>query len=360
MNKRSLWNFDWILILSVGILILISLTTLLSLNPEFFKSQAIFLVIGIVAFLFFSQTNYKVLQLYSLPIYIVSFFLLLLILFLGIESRGSVRWVEVFGFSIQFSEILKPFLLLTLSSFLISQKGSSYKSFLFTGLLMMPLALLIFLQPDLGTAIIYVLVTLSIMVFFGFPFRYFILSSLPLFAAIPVVWKFMHGYQKERILTFIDPGKDPLGTSYNAIQSVIAVGSGMLLGKGFGQGTQSGLRFLPERHTDFIFASISEQLGFVGTALILICFVVILYRIFLISKNSDDRFSKIFAASIFFLILIQAFINIGMNIGVLPIVGVTLPFVSYGGSSLLSNFIILGLLSAISRNSQSQEVLEIK
>ncbi|MGA2968151.1 MAG: FtsW/RodA/SpoVE family cell cycle protein, partial [Candidatus Levyibacteriota bacterium] len=182
---------------------------------------------------------------------------------------------------------------------------------------------------------------------------------LPLLAVFPLVWRLLHEYQRQRILTFLDPGKDPLGTSYNVIQSVIAVGSGMLMGRGLGQGTQSGLRFLPERHTDFIFATISEQLGFIGVLIVLICFACILYKIYIIFINSDDKFSKVFAAIIFFSFLIQIFVNIAMNIGILPIVGVTLPFVSYGGSSLLSNFIFLGFLAAINKGHR-QEILEIK
>jgi rod shape determining protein RodA len=170
----------------------------------------------------------------------------------------------------------------------------------------------------------------------------------------------LHDYQKQRILTFLNPGSDPLGTSYNVIQSVIAVGSGMFAGRGLGQGTQSGLRFLPERNTDFIFATISEQLGIVGSVIVLICFILIIYRIYIIFQKSDDKFCKIFAAIVFFSFLIQLFVNIGMNTGILPIVGVTLPFISSGGSSLLSNFIFLGFLSAISRSSKANDVLEIR
>lgn len=160
-------------------------------------------------------------------------------------------------------------------------------------------------------------------------------------------------------MTFLDPSRDPLGTSYNVIQSVIAVGSGMIMGRGLGQGTQSGLRFLPERHTDFIFATISEQLGFIGTIIILVCFAFLLYRVFKIFLNSEEGFSKNFSAIVFFSFLIQIFVNIGMNVGIIPVVGVTLPFVSYGGSSLLSNFIFLGFLSSIVRSTKDKNVLEI-
>jgi rod shape determining protein RodA len=151
-----------------------------------------------------------------------------------------------------------------------------------------------------------------------------------------------------------------LGVSYNVIQSVIAVGSGMFFGKGIGLGTQSGLRFLPERHTDFIFATLSEQLGFVGSILIVTCFVFLLYRIYKKSLKLSDSFEKNYFTIVFLVFLIQSFVNIGMNIGILPIVGVTLPFISYGGSSLLSNFIFLGFMTAIGKSSGKREVLEIK
>jgi len=360
MSRKSFWNFDFGLLIPVAVLLIISLATLFSLNISFFKSQLFFLIISVVGFLFFSQANYRALQIYKLPIYCISLILLLIVLFLGIESRGAVRWIELFSFRIQFSEILKPFLAISLSAFLAERKNTSFVTFFQSLIFVLPIVLLIFLQPDLGDALIYFIVTLCVLIFFGFNFKYFLACLLPVIVAFPLFWRFLHDYQKQRILTFLDPGKDPLGTSYNAIQSIIAVGSGMVVGKGFGQGTQSGLRFLPERNTDFIFATISEQLGFVGTVIVLICFIFILYRVYLIFRSSSDKFCRIFSATVFFIFLIQIFVNIGMNMGILPIVGVTLPFVSSGGSSLLSNFIILGFLSAINQTTKKEEVLEIK
>ncbi len=360
MNRKSLWDIDWGLILPVGILVVLSLVTLLSLNTVFFRSQLVFLIISIFAYIFFSQVNYKIIQLYAKPIYIVSIVLLILVLILGIESRGSVRWIEILGFRIQFSEILKPFLAISLSSYLVNLKNTSFKSMATIILFLLPVTFLIFFQPDLGDALIFASVTLLTLIFFGFPFKFFLAGIISVAAMFPVFWKFLHDYQKQRIMTFLNPGTDPLGTSYNAIQSIIAVGSGMIIGKGFGQGTQSSLRFLPERHTDFIFATISEQLGFIGTTVILITFGFLLFRIFVIYQDSRDRFCKTFAATGFFIILMQFFINVGMNIGIIPIVGVTLPFVSYGGSSLLSNFIILGLLTAVNKATKKEDVLEIR
>ncbi len=360
MNRKSLWDIDWSLILPVGILVALSLVTLFSLNFSLFRSQAVFLAVSAFAFVFFSQVNYKIIQLYKTHIYIVSIVLLFLVLILGIETRGSVRWIEVLGFRIQFSEILKPFLAISLSSYLVGLKNTSFKSMAVIILFLLPITFLIFFQPDLGNALIFAGVTLLTLILFGFPLKFFLAGIIAVFAAFPIFWIFLHDYQKQRIMTFLNPETDPLGTSYNAIQSIIAVGSGMIIGKGFGQGTQSSLRFLPERHTDFIFAAISEQLGFIGTSVILITFGFLLFRIFVIYQDSKDRFCKTFAATVFFIILIQFFINVGMNIGIVPIVGITLPFMSYGGSSLLSNFIILGLLAAVNKASKKEDVLEIR
>jgi rod shape determining protein RodA len=224
---------------------------------------------------------------------------------------------------------------------------------------MLPIAILIFLQPDLGNALIYIIVTVLTLLFFGFPFRLFFTGVILFLASLPIGWNFLHDYQKQRILTFLHP-TDPLGSSYNAIQSSIAIGAGMLVGRGFGQGTQSGLKFLPERHTDFIFATLAEELGFIGAVVVLLCFAFILFRIFIIFSRSEDPFCKLFLGVAFFLILSQFFINIAMNAGFLPIVGISLPFVSYGGSSLLSNFILLGLVSSVGRNVVSRSVLEIR
>ncbi len=358
MIKRG-FGIDWFLMIPVAILAIISLIALFSLNLDFFKSQFIFLIVSICAFIFFSQANHKILDTYSKPIYIISLVLLVLVFFLGIEARGSVRWVEFFGFRAQFSEVLKPFLAISFAGYLSQRKNYNFRSLIDIFLLLSPIAFLIFLQPDLGNTLIYIGVVVAVTIYLGFSVKYFVVLLLPFLAGFPVIWRLLHEYQRQRVLTFLDPGKDPLGTSYNVIQSMIAVGSGMIIGKGLGQGTQSSLKFLPERHTDFIFATISEQLGFIGAIIILVCFAVILYKIYLIFLNSDDKFCKFFAAIAFFTFLIQIFINMGMNIGIIPIVGVTLPFVSYGGSSLLSNFIFLGLLSSINRGSRENDILEI-
>lgn len=359
MKISNFSGVDWLLMIAVSVIVIFSLVTLFSIDQSLFKSQLFFLIISVVVFIFFTQFNYSILRYYSVPIYIVSIVILTVVLFLGIESRGSVRWFEFLGIRVQFSEILKPFLALSLASYLTNLKSYSFRTFLTCLALLTPLTFLIFLQPDLGNALIYVFVTISALLLYGFPFRWFLAGFAMWLASLPFFWFILHDYQRQRVLTFINPTRDPLGTSYNAIQAVIAVGSGMLIGKGLGQGTQAELRFLPERHTDFIFATISESLGFVGSIILIIAFAFLFYRLYIIIKNSEDRFSKNFSILVFLIIFVHFFINVGMNIGIVPIVGVTLPFVSYGGSSLLSNFVLLGLLFAVNKG-RRREALEIR
>jgi rod shape determining protein RodA len=357
---RKNLKIDWWLLAPVSILVMLSLTILLSINPAYFRSQLISLIVSLIAFFTFSQINTELLKSLRLPIYIISLILLLIVLALGIESRGAVRWVSLFGTTLQFSEILKPFLLVSFASLIAENKTPKLKSFFFILASLLPVFALIYLQPDLGSALIYASVAVLTLFIIGFPLLWFFLALLPLLIASPLIWGVLHEYQRQRILTFLHPKKDPLGSSYNAIQATIAVGSGMILGKGIGQGTQSTLRFLPERQTDFIFATLSEGLGLIGGLLVIAAFGLLCYRIFLIFKNSTDLFEKSFTAGCFFFFLIQFFFNVGMNIGLLPVVGVTLPFVSFGGSSLLASFIFLGILSSLGTDRKYKHVLEIK
>lgn len=358
-SSRTLASIDFRLLIPALLLVVISLMTLFSISPEYFRNQFAYTIVSLVFFLFFSQINYRIVQVYGYPLYIVSVFLLIIVLVIGIESRGAVRWLDIFGLRIQFSEILKPFLAISFSAFL-SKNPPTFKTLFLIVCFLLPIALLIFLQPDLGSAMIYILASLLTLLIVGFPFWWFVVGLAGFIAATPLAWTFLRDYQKQRVLTFINPSSDPLGTSYNAIQAIIAVGSGMFLGKGLNERTQSGLAFLPEHHTDFIFATIAEGLGFLGVLLVVVTFCVLLYRIYIICTTTPDTFCKMYAAFSFSFILVQFFINIGMNVGVVPVVGITLPFVSYGGSSLLSNFIILGFLSSISSFSKRRDVLEIR
>lgn len=353
--KIDLW-----LLAPVVVLTLIGLTTLASINPLYLRNQIISLAISIVFFLFVSQINASSLSVIKTPLYIVSIVLLFIVLIIGIESRGAVRWIELFGIRIQFSETLKPVLSLAFAAFISDKKNPTFRTLLFAIALLLPVIIMIYLQPDLGSALIYTAVFFLTLVVIGFPLHWFGIAALPATVLSPLFWTILHEYQRQRVLTFFQLNKDPLGTSYNSIQALIAVGSGMFSGKGLGEGTQSALRFLPERHTDFIFATISEGMGFIGGLIIILAFLFLLYRIYTIFINSSSLFEKSFLICCFLFLLIQFFLNIGMNIGLLPVAGVTMPFVSFGGSSLMSNFIFLGIASSISISLKKRNVLEIK
>ena len=357
---KKFLRIDFWLLIPVTLLVSISLFTLLSLSFDFFKSQLISLIISLFAFFACSQLNIESLKDYKMQIYGVSLVLLLITLGIGIESHGAVRWINILGIQFQFSEILKPFLAVAFAALLAERQNANLKSFFTAILFVVPIFLLLYFQPDLGSAMLYLIVAMFALVLVGFPYRWFLMLILPILLLLPVVWTKLHSYQRERILTFLNPQSDPLGISYNSIQALIAVGSGQFLGKGMSEGTQSALRFLPERQTDFIFATIAEGLGFIGAILIVAALIFLCYRVFRIFTGTNDTFIKIFVACAFGFFLLPAFVNIGMNIGIVPIVGVTLPFVSFGGSSLLSNFIFLGLLSSISSSEKHKNVLEIR
>lgn len=353
-------KIDYWLLAPVCILTLIGLTTLASINPLYLRNQIISLIISLFFFLFISQINVSSLRAIKTPLYIVSVILLFIVLIIGIESRGAVRWIEILGIRIQFSETLKPFLSLALASFISDNKNPTFRTLLMAIVFLLPIIIMIYLQPDLGSALIYAAVFFLTLVVIGFPLHWFAITALPAILLSPLFWAILHDYQRQRILTFFQLNKDPLGTSYNSIQALIAVGSGMFSGKGLGEGTQSALRFLPERHTDFIFATISEGMGFIGGLIIILAFFFLLYRLYTIFINSSSLFEKSFLICCFLFLLIQFFLNAGMNIGILPVVGVTMPFVSFGGSSLMSNFIFLAIASSISVSHKKRNVLEIR
>lgn len=349
---------DLQLVIPVLILIGISLTTLFSINLGYFRNQLIFFFLSIGIFLFFTHVDFSFLEELRRPMYIVSFIGLLLLLFLGFEARGAARWLDFFGFRLQFSEIFKPFLAVALSAFLAKRP----KNLTTAGILLLfllPLVFLIYKQPDLGSALMYLFTVLLTLLLVGYPLWWFGVMFGGFLITIPLVFRFLHAYQQQRILTFLHVTNDPLGSSYNSIQAIIAVGSGMLVGKGLGQGTQSLLKFLPEQHTDFIFATLSESLGLIGATVVLVASAFLLYRLYQIARQTPDKSEKIFILATFSLLFLQIFINIGMNIGLLPIVGVPLPFVSYGGSSLLSNAIFLGIASSIGSSRSGKVALEI-
>jgi rod shape determining protein RodA len=359
MKYSSIQAIDWYLLLPVAVLSIFSLTLLASFDSTLFRSQLFFFIFGCIVFFSFSQTNYAFFPLLSKTLYIISLLVLLSVLLFGVESRGAVRWINFFGVTLQFSEILKPFLSLSLAGFLVSRQSRTLMNFFLSFLLLSPIIALIMLQPDLGNALIFLFVLCFVLIGAGYRLRWFLLLLLPFFLLSPFLWELLHDYQKKRILSFLHPTSDPLGTTYNVTQAIIAIGSGLFLGKGIGSSTQSALKFLPERHTDFIFASLSESFGFVGALVVLFAFGFLFLRIYNLYQRASDDYGKYYLLTTLLFLSLQCFINLGMNLGIIPVVGVTLPFVSYGGSSLLANFIFLGIASSIASKTQNR-VLEIK
>ena len=317
--------------------------------PSLFLSQLIFYLVGFVIYFIFSHIDYQIYRPFWLLIYVLSCILLLGIYILGIESRGAVRWIEVAGFRLQLSEILKPFILLSFASFLAEHPPRKIKNLIYAGSLSVLPFLLVLKQPDLGSAMIYALAFSGMIFIAGVPIKQIIFGICTFFVASPLVWHFLRDYQKSRILSFLSPESDPRGASYNAIQATIAVGSGMLFGKGLGHGTQSQLLFLPEKHTGFVFASFVEELGLFGAMILLSAYILIIYRIFKIVARSNDTFGNIYLIGVLSMLLGQVFINVGMNIGILPVTGITLPLVSYGGSSIIALMITLGITQNIAK-----------
>jgi len=337
----------------------VSLALIASTTPSLFASQAIFFFIGIVIFVIIASADFRLFMRFSWLFYVI-IVLLLIASLISPSVRGSHRWIEL-GFStLQPSEISKPFIILLWAYLLSSRKKNRLSFFASPLLLFIPIAFLIFKQPDLGNVLVYFFTLISLYLAVGLPLFYIISSIGVLGLLFPLIWFFLKHYQKTRLLSFLNPFADPSGAGYNAIQAMIALGSGQLMGLGLGRGTQSHLLFLPEYHTDFVFASIVEELGLVGGAVIILFYFLLLGRIFLIGLKSDNEFGKLICIGSFAQIFIQVFINIGMNLGLLPITGITLPLLSSGGSSIISTFICMGLVTSVANKENIEKPIVIK
>lgn len=348
---RQFDNFDWIIFICALLLSGFGTAIIGSVSSTLVVAQVSFYVLGLVFFFLFLRVDFRVYGAVSLLIYVVFALLLFLTIIAGFESRGAIRWISVGAFRLQFSEIAKPFLVAALADFLVRfGAGKTFSRFLLLLSLMMVPIFFVLKQPDLGSALIYSITFLTMLFIDGWRLGYFFVIGIVSLVAAPLFWKLLASYQKQRILSFVGPGIDPLGASYNAIQAMVAVGSGLFLGRGLGRGTQSQLAFLPERHTDFIFASLSEELGFLGAATVLILYFVLIWRVFRIAFVTSDPFGKLFCAGVGVMLLSQVFINAGMNVGILPVTGITLPLVSYGGSSIVATMVALGMVENIARS----------
>lgn len=356
--KQSFLKADTKFFLPLIFLTILSLSIIYSVKPELFLTQLLYFILGFFLFFLFSSIDYQLYPSFSLFFYIIGVLSLLLTVFIGEITRGSVRWLEIGFFRFQPSEVFKPVLILTLSYLLTREEKLGKKYLKLFSFFIIPV-IIIFQQPDLGNTIVYTLIFLGLLFLNGFSFKLFILVLIISTGFFPLFWHFLKDYQKERLIIFLEPTKDPLGKGYNLLQSVITVGSGGFLGRGLGRGPQSHLRFLPEFHTDFIFASLSEELGFWGALLIIFLYFLILLRILETAERSRDNFGKFLCFGVFLMLFSQIFINIAMNIGFMPITGITLPLISFGGSSIISVMISLGIVNNIVKSLRTKDFLEI-
>ena len=333
-------------ILAIGA---ISLLVIFSLNRPLFYNQLIFWAVGLAVFYLASGFHLHLWENLAVPLYILSLVLLFVIFLVAEPVRGSVRWIDLGVFRIQPSEIAKVAVILVLANFFSSRSAATVKNIFLSFLIVLPPVLLIFIQPDIGNALPILAIWASVAFVAGFKLKHFLaISILAIFAGL-LFFQFLEPYQKSRIETYINPTQDRLGTGYQIIQSKIAIGSGQLFGKGLGQATQSQLKFLPEAESDFIFASIAESLGLVGSLLLVVLYSILIVRILGFAKTKS-RFAQLTVVGAVAFLGVQMLINISMNMGYVPVTGITLPLVSYGGSSLLSTLLVLGIVFSIERH----------
>ena len=354
-------NFDYILLVCILLLGFISLATMYSTDGGkvlfHTKSHFVKLIIFTIMMLLFSFINIKFWFFIGYFVYILIIILLVWTYWFGIKSSGSQRWIDLYFINLQPSELMKICIILCLAKYFHRMKLENVNSIytILTSLIIILLPMgLVIVQPDLGTSLLIAISGIAVLWFAGINHKYFIYTMLSFLILLPFIISFLKPYQKLRVLTFLNPDRDPLGAGYQIIQSKIAVGSGGIFGKGFLKGTQSYLEFLPEKHTDFIFTLFSEEFGFVGSAFLLLIYAVIIYRIVAIGAISRSYFAKIFCYSFGASIFVYITINMSMVLGLLPIVGSPLPIMSYGGSSMLATMIGFGVvMSARVHNQQS-------
>ncbi|MDD4953780.1 MAG: rod shape-determining protein RodA [Candidatus Omnitrophica bacterium] len=326
---------------------------------DIYKRQVLWLAIGLACYFVFSNLSYRYLWDWAHIIYAFTIFFLLLVVVMGAVRLGAQRWLRIAWFNFQPSEFVKLAMAISLARYYSKKDASDIRvasgSMGILRSLALPLLLvaipvgLIIEQPDLGSGLIIIFLFIAVIYTAGVKLRYlFILLGSGLLI-MPFFWNFLKDYQKERLLVFLNPNMDPLGAGYTVIQSKIAVGSSGIFGKGWLAGTQSQLHFLPEAHTDFIFATFTEEWGFLGSVVLLSLYYILIRRGFMIAGRTQDNFGKFLALGITLVLGIQIFINIAMNLGLAPIVGLPLPLMSYGGSSMFVTFTALGILVNIDK-----------
>ncbi len=359
-SPLALWLRDRLLVLDpallaiIGGLAMIGLVTLYSAANDFpwrFTDQLRNFAIAAAVMFIAANVPPATLQKLALPLYLVGVLLLVGVEVAGVTVKGATRWLDIGVTRIQPSEMMRLALPLMLAWYFHKREGARRPlDFLVAAILMAVPVALIVKQPDLGTSLLVLAAGVYVIFFAGLPWKWLVTLAVGGLAMLPVLWSMMHDYQRTRVLTLIDPTTDPLGKGFHTLQATIAIGSGGAFGKGWMQGTQTHLEFIPERTSDFIFAVFSEEFGLVGNVVLMVLFLALVARALLIAVNASTTFSRLLAGSIALIIFTYAFVNMGMVSGVLPVVGVPLPFVSYGGTALVTLGVACGVLMSINRH----------
>ncbi|MDY0275930.1 MAG: rod shape-determining protein RodA [Desulfomicrobium sp.] len=355
IDRRLFFHINWGLLVLVAMLFVVGAINLYSASTlrgsegleldVYFNKQLLWGGASLCAMTLVVIFDYRHFQAIAWPLFLLSFALLLGVALAGKSISGAKRWLDLGFFHFQPTELAKIAVLILTARILSRIEGRlGWINLGKTVLIGLIPAIIIIKQPDLGSALNIMLILGGMVLFKGLTPAVFrtLLVCIPI--TLPFGWFFLHDYQKKRILTFLDPGNDPLGAGYHIIQSQIAIGSGGFWGKGFLEGTQSQLRFLPEKHTDFAFAVLGEEWGFFGSILLLVLFCSFLYQIYVVSLEAKDDFGRYLVAGVFFYFFWQILINMGMVLGIMPVVGIPLPFISYGGSASVINFCMIGLV----------------
>lgn len=327
-------------------------------NDGVFSRALIWSGLAIVVFLVTTAFDYKWIKTFTWPIYVVNVGLLMLTLAIGGGVGGSARWIQLGPLSFQFSELAKILMIGVLAAYLGNREGrlDSLGSILGAVLLVVPAVVLVMLQPDLGTSLVLIAILAGMLFMSGANLLWLIAGAFGVLVSIPVVWNYvLHDYQRARILSFLNPAADTQGAGWQVLQSQIAVGSGGLLGTGLTNGTQSRGQFLPVQETDFVFAVLAQELGFIGAIVVFLLFVALLWRVIVAAWRSRDPFGLLFGAGVASMLLFQIFVNVGMVVGILPVTGIPLPFITHGGASLVSIALGLGVIQSINIRQQRAE-----
>ncbi len=360
MSRRNWRHFDWLLfgaVLLLSIVGVIMISSAVKGDPELVsypKRQIIYIVTGLALLFSVAILDYHLLGSLIIPFYGVVLILLALVGVLGKQLFGAQSWLDFFGlFPIQPSELAKVVLALALAKYLATHvEAMGRLTTIATALLIAaPLLVLVFIEPDLGTAVVLAVELGFILFVAGLQIRYMLAAGIGAVVGAPLFWSLLKDHQRTRLRIFIDPTADP-DSYFNVKQALVSVGSGGLLGKGFGQGTQSQLHFLRVRHTDFIFSVVAEELGFVGAVALLVILFFILFRLWRVAGQARDAFGRLITIAVAAIILFQTVINVGMNMALVPVTGLPLPFVSYGGNAMLSLFLMVGLVQSVAMRKQ--------